>query len=133
MFTPEIITSLAPNEVFVFGSNLAGRHGAGAAKTAFKAFGAHWGQGIGFSEQSYAIPTKNHFLETLPLQFICPHVGEFLDFAASRLDLRFFVTPVGCGLAGYTPKDTAPLFLEGPCAPTSNIVFPRSFYPHHQL
>jgi hypothetical protein len=129
MFTPENITSLAPNEIFVFGSNLAGRHGAGAAGTALRLFGAHWGQGVGFSEQSYAIPTKNHHIQILPLQFIRPYVAEFLEFAASRLDLRFFVTPIGCGLAGYTPKDIAPLFLEGSYAPTSNIVFPRSFYP----
>ena len=128
MFTPGQIASLAPNEIFVFGSNLRGYHGAGAAKTAYKLFGARLGQGIGFAGQSYAIPTKNEHFQTLRLDCISSFVDEFLEFAAGRLDLRFFVTPIGCGLAGYTPTDIAPLFLAGPRAPTSNVIFPKCFY-----
>jgi len=132
-YTPEFISALAPNQVFVFGSNLAGVHGAGAAETALRKFGAAWGEGIGHHGNSYAIPTKGQRIETLPRLVIAYFVDDFLDYAASRLDLEFLVTPVGCGLAGYTPEDIAPLFLKGPRIPTSNVIFPRNFYPQNQL
>ena len=126
--TPENITYLDPNQIFVFGSNLAGVHGAGAAKTAFKKFGAVWSEGRGLWGCSYAIPTKNMCLKTLPLEHIGDYVSLFLEDAAALRHLTFLVTPIGCGLSGYTPKDIAPLFLKGPRSPTSNIIFPRSFF-----
>ena len=127
-YTPPVIASLLPNEVFVFGSNLAGIHGAGAAKDACIRFGARWGVGVGLSGQSYAIPTKNANLETLPLGDIAVFVEEFLGFASRNSKLTFLVTPIGCGLAGYEPKDIAPLFLDGSRGPTENVVLPESFY-----
>jgi hypothetical protein len=109
--------------VFVFGSNLAGRHGKGAALFALKNRGAVRGQGDGLQGQSYAIPTKDERIETLPLEAIRPYVRRFLAFAASRPDLRFQVTAIGCGLAGYSPDDIAPMFRGAP----SNCDLPDEF------
>lgn len=103
-----------PDRVFVFGSNLAGIHGGGAARTARELYGAVWGQGQGLQGSSYALPTKDERIETLPLGAIAEHVARFLDFARSRPDITFFVTRVGCGLAGYTDEDIAPLFRGAP-------------------
>lgn len=96
-------------EVFVFGSNLAGIHGAGAAKAALK-FGAKLGVGIGPSGSSYAIPTKDEYLRTLPLNTIELYVDRFKRFTLQYSTVEFFVTRVGCGLAGYHDKDIAPMF-----------------------
>lgn len=96
-------------EVFVFGSNLAGRHGAGAAKAALK-FGAKMGVGVGLSGMTYAIPTKDEYLRTLPLNIIELYVDRFNRFTLQYPEVEFFVTRVGCGLAGYTDKDIAPMF-----------------------
>lgn len=103
-----------PNRIFVFGSNTAGIHGAGAAKTAALCYGAIFGQGVGLQGCSYAIPTKDGDLRTLSLETINHYVDEFLDFAWERNDLYFFVTRIGCGLAGYTDEQIAPMFREAP-------------------
>lgn len=100
--------------IFVFGSNLAGRHGMGAAKYARAHFGAIYGKGEGMQGGSYAIPTKNAKLAVLPLASIRGHVRTFLDFARAKPDLLFQVTPIGCGLAGYTRAEIAPLFEGAP-------------------
>jgi hypothetical protein len=125
-FTPNNITSLAPNEVFVFGSNLAGIHGAGAARIAARKFGATYGEGVGMRGQSYAIPTKDHEIQTMPILRIAPYVEQFLEFAASRSHLTFLVTQVGCGLAGYTPSDIAPLFTS--LTIPENVTLPEVFW-----
>jgi hypothetical protein len=96
--------------IFVFGSNISGYHGAGAAKVALQKFGAKYGNGIGLSKQSYAIPTKNRLLQTLPLDTIRQYVDIFVNFTETHPELTFFVTMVGCGLAGYKDHDIAPMF-----------------------
>lgn len=98
-------------EIFVFGSNLAGRHGRGAALYARKHYGAIYGQGKGFQGDSYAIPTKDKKLKPLPLREINWYIIEFLTTAEYYGDdLTFNVTAIGCGLAGYTPEQIAPMF-----------------------
>jgi len=101
-------------EVFCFGSNLAGIHGAGAARYAMEHYGAKWGHGIGFSGDSYALPTKDHQIETLPLERVRDHVNVFLNAAERNPDTVFLVTQIGCGLAGFTPDQIAPLFATAP-------------------
>ncbi|OYV75010.1 MAG: hypothetical protein B7Z66_14450 [Chromatiales bacterium 21-64-14] len=100
--------------VFVFGSNLAGRHGAGAARYAAAVFGAAAGVGSGPTGQSYAIPTKDERLKTLPLERIAPEVRAFYRYAEGHPDADFLVTPIGCGLAGYRKEWIAPLFATPP-------------------
>ena len=100
-------------EVWVFGSNLAGAHGAGAAKVALEKFGAEYGFGIGRVGDTYAIPTKGIALEVLSIDQITPHIRVFLDYAWTS-KRQFFVTRIGCGLAGYTDADIAPLFKGAP-------------------
>lgn len=97
------------NEIFVFGSNLAGIHGAGAAKVAVEKFGAKYGVGRGFKGQSWAIPTKSKDLRTLPLSEIYDYILEFVNYT-QHVDLEFFVSRVGCGLAGYSDHRIAPFF-----------------------
>ncbi len=109
--------------IFVFGSNLAGHHGAGAAKWAVDHRGAIYGQGIGFQGQSYALPTKDRKIKTMTIPVIRSYVEDFLRAARNRPDLRFQLTPIGCGLAGYTPNDIAPLFAEAPW----NVDMPDEF------
>lgn len=101
-------------EIFVFGSNLAGRHGKGAALTARETYGAEYGIGGGRTGDSYAIPTKGHRLEVLELSIIKRYIDEFIEYAKSHPELRFIVTNVGCGLAGYRPEQIAPMFSESP-------------------
>lgn len=120
-----LITSLNAEEVFVFGSNEAGRHGKGAAKMALK-WGAKRGVGYGLSGQTYAIPTKNAKVITLSLNIIRKHVTQFIEFAHEHKNLTFFVTEIGCGLAGYAPKDIAPLFLDA--INLENVHLPESFF-----
>lgn len=100
--------------MFVFGSNLAGIHGKGAAKAAWNFFSAKGGVGIGPTGRAYAIPTKNRRLETMPLDAIAAHVKNFLEYARRMPAREFFVTRVGCGLAGYTDEVVAPLFEGAP-------------------
>ena len=128
MITPNHITSLKPNEVFVFGSNYAGRHGKGAALIALRKFGAINGQGQGLMGQCYGIATKDHDLRTLPLHKIQIQVDRFLRFAAAHADTIFLVTPIGCGLAGYSPKDIAPMFKNR----LSNVALPECFVKHNE-
>ena len=119
-FTPEWITDLKPNEIFVFGSNLAGAHGGGAARVAMNRFGAIWGQGVGLQGQSYAIPTMQGGVDT-----IRPYVDEFVGFAKAHPEYTFLVTPIGCSIAGFTPESIAPLF--SPALDIPNILLPESF------
>jgi hypothetical protein len=119
-YTPERITVLRADEVFVFGSNLAGMHGGGAAYAAFKQFGAVWGCGVGLQGQSYAIPTMQGGVETIK-----PYVDDFIDFAHARPDLFFYVTRIGCGIAGFADAEIAPLFAAARTIP--NICLPESF------
>lgn len=119
--TPNRVTTLAANEVFVFGSNLAGMHGGGAARTALLRFGAVLGQGVGMQGQSYAIPTMQGSVET-----IRPYVEEFIDYAKKHADKTFLVTEIGCGIAGFTPEDIAPLFRDA--MKVKNISLPRRFW-----
>lgn len=119
--TPEYITSLKSNEIFVFGSNLAGMHGGGAARTARLHFGAVMGNGDGPQGQSYAIPTMQGGVET-----IRPYVDKFIDYAKAHPELTFLVTPIGCGIAGFTPDEIAPLFEEA--VSVENIHLPQNFW-----
>ena len=119
-YTPERFTELKADEVFVFGSNLAGMHGGGAAYVAFQKFGAVMGCGVGLRGQSYAIPTMQGGVETIK-----PYVDEFITFAKSRPDLFFYVTRIGCGIAGFRDRDIAPLFKDA--AGVENICLPKSF------
>jgi hypothetical protein len=108
------IAKNGPQWIWVFGSNLAGRHGAGAAKVARINFGAVYGVAIGTTGRSYAIPTKDKALNTLPIDEIKKHIDAFLIYASSQPKLSFFVTRVGCGLAGLQDKEIAPLFSAAP-------------------
>lgn len=119
-YTPENIKTLKPNEIFVFGSNLAGAHAGGAARIAHRDFGAVWGQGVGLQGQSYAIPTMQAGVGT-----IVPYVEQFIEFAAAHPELKFYVTRIGCGIAGFSPDEIAPLFKNALGKP--NIVLPRDF------
>ena len=110
-------------EIFVFGSNLSGRHGKGAALFARQYHGAIYGQGVGLQGNSYAIPTKDEKLNTLPLHTISKYVMEFLNFAEENPNLKFIVTPIGCGLAGYAPEQIAPMFRNIP----QNVELPEEF------
>ncbi len=115
--TQENITSLAPNEIFVFGSNLSGMHGGGAAWVAYRKFGAIMGQGVGLQGQSYGIPTMQGGVET-----IRPYVDEFIEFAKSHPELTFLVTRIGCGIAGFDDAEIAPLFEAA--HEVDNIILP---------
>ncbi len=123
--TPERITKLAPNEVFVFGSNKAGRHGAGAAKDALK-FGATYGHFFGRMGQCYAIPTKTVTLSVMNLDEIEQCVKVFIRHATEHPKDTFLVTPIGCGLATYRPEQIAPMFAK--CVQLSNVYLPKSFW-----
>lgn len=118
--TPIRISSLREGEIFVFGSNLSGFHGGGAARTAYSKFGAVWGQGVGLQGQSYAIPTMHGGVES-----IRPYVEDFIDFAKANPDLRFLITRIGCGIAGFRDVEMAPLFKE--CLQLSNVTLPDPF------
>ena len=119
-FTPDFITELKENEIFVFGSNLEGMHGGGAARLAYEKFGAIWGQGVGLQGQSYGIPTMHGGVEAIK-----PYVDEFIEFAKSHPEFTFLVTRIGCGIAGFRDEEIAPLFKE--CIDIENVILPRSF------
>lgn len=118
--TPEFITQLQPGEIFVFGSNLKGMHGGGAAYVAYRKFGAIMGQGVGLQGRSYAIPTMQGGVET-----IRPYVDEFIAFAKTRPELTFLVTRIGCGIAGFTDEEISPLFQAA--HQVKNIVLPPNW------
>ena len=115
--TPERITSLQSNEIFVFGSNLRGIHGGGAAYFAYRNFGAIMGQGVGLQGQSYAIPTMQGGVDN-----IRPYVDEFIEFAKQHQNLTFLVTRIGCGIAGFTDDEISPLFNKA--HDICNIILP---------
>ena len=119
-YTPDFITELGPNDIFVFGSNLAGAHAGGAARLANQKFGAIWGQGVGLQGNSYAIPTMQGGIETIK-----PYVDEFIEFAKFHPELTFYVTKIGCGIAGFKEEDIAPLFKTAINIP--NIRLPEDF------
>ena len=119
-FTPERISELAENEIFVFGSNLAGAHGGGAARLAYRKFGAVWGEGVGLHGRTYAIPTMQGGVQTIK-----PYVDEFIRFAKEHPSLTFLVTRIGCGIAGFQDRDIAPLFKAA--INVENIILPKGF------
>ena len=124
--TPDEITKIGPYEVFVFGSNESGRHGKGAAKTAL-GWGAVWRQAEGLQGKTYGIPTKDASIRrTLTINQIKPYVDRFILFAKANSNLTFYVTEVGCGLAGMKPKQIAPLFEEAKYI--ENIYLPHKFW-----
>ena len=128
--TPENITVLAYRQIFVFGSNLAGKHGAGAAKLANLEGWAVWGKGCGVhllgKFGSFAIPTKGLYIETIPLDWIKYYVDYFIEYAKAFPELTFLVTEIGCGLAGYQPEQIAPMFKDVVELP--NVKLPQRFW-----
>ena len=120
------IDILEEHEIFVFGSNLAGRHGGGAARAANMKFGAEWGVGVGLTGQSYAIPTMQGGVETIK-----PYVDEFIRFAQENPGLKFLVTRIGCGIAGFKDEEIAPLFDKAMQVP--NICLPETFFKILQI
>lgn len=119
--TPDHITKLKANEIFVFGSNLQGYHSGGAARQGMDKWGAIWGHGIGIQGQTYAIPTMQGGTET-----ISPYVEQFILFAQNDPEKTFLVTEIGCGIAGFKPVDIAPLFSKAVYIP--NIWLPQRFW-----
>ena len=117
--TPEHISTLQPEQIFVFGSNHFGHHAGGAARYALDHFGAEWGNGEGLQGQSYAIPTMEGLDSTKQA------VERFIAFAKAHQELTFLVTPIGCGIAGYTPREIAPFFSDA--LSFENIFLPESF------
>ena len=123
--TPEYITKIQPNEIFVFGSNESGRHGKGAAKTAMK-WGAKYGQAEGLQGRTYAIPTVNASISNhLSINKIKYYVDRCILLAKINTNLHFLITPIGCGLAGLSHKQIAPLFQEAYNLP--NVSLPKQF------
>ena len=119
-YTPERISELKANEIFVFGSNLAGSHGGGAARLAYERFGAVWGQGVGLQGQSYGLPTMHGGVEAIK-----PYVDEFIRFAKQHPKQKFLVTKIGCGIAGFYVEEIAPLFRDA--IDVENIILPEDF------
>lgn len=119
-YTPENISRLRQDEVFVFGSNLEGMHMGGAARVAATRFGAIMGQGVGLQGRSYAIPTMQGGVETIK-----PYVDEFTEFARRHKELTFYVTRIGCGIAGFKDEEIAPLFAQA--YKLDNVVLPETF------
>lgn len=120
--TPEFVTDLSRCEIFVFGSNLAGHHAGGAARIAYDKFGAEWGNGVGPQGQSYAIPTMQGSVETIK-----PYADDFIAYAKDHPLNRFLLTRVGCGIAGFSDEEIAPLFVEALDIP--NISIPEEWLP----
>ena len=119
-YTPDRISELKENEIFVFGSNLEGSHDGGAAKLAYNRFGAVWGLGTGIQGRSYAIPTMQGGVET-----IRPYVDAFIQFAKQNTTLTFLVTRIGCGIAGFRDEEIAPLFEDA--LDLENVILPKEF------
>jgi hypothetical protein len=119
--TTEVITTLETNDIFVFGSNLAGMHGGGAARTALK-WGAIMGQGVGLQGRTYAIPTMFRSADEIK-----PYVTDFIDFAKSHPEYRFLVTRIGCGIAGFSVQEIAELFKPVVMDTITNIFLPEDF------
>ena len=119
-YTSERISELRENEIFVFGSNLAGAHGGGAAWLAYRRFGAVWGEGVGLHGRTYAIPTMQGGVDTVK-----PYVDDFILFSKEHKELTFLVTRIGCGIAGFRNEEIAPLFKDAICV--ENIILPKEF------
>jgi hypothetical protein len=119
-YTPDFIISLADNEIFVFGSNLHGMHGGGAARIAHQHFGAEWGVGVGMTGKCYAIPTMHGGIDEIK-----PYVDQFIAFATIHKEQTFLVTKIGCGIAGFTEQEIAPLFAEA--IDIENVILPKEF------
>jgi hypothetical protein len=117
--------------IFVFGSNEAGVHGLGAAKVALKRFGAEYGKGYGLQGESFAIPTKDFKIRTLPLNMINNYVNYFLKFAYDNPSMEFYVTRIGTGLAGYTDEEIAPMFETAPKNCHFDIVWEQILGKNH--
>jgi len=122
-YTPELITELGENQIFVFGSNLAGKHNGGGAKIAMEKFGAIYGQAVGIQGQSYAIPTLGYDFEKIHLTEINFYIDMFFQFVYNHPQYEFLVTKIGCGIAGYDVSEIAPLLLN----PFKNIILPKEF------
>jgi hypothetical protein len=116
---------MAGKDCFCFGSNEAGIHGAGAAHDAYTKYGAKWGIGVGHQGNSYAIPTKDKNVRTLPLTSISDYVNDFILYAEKNPDITFYVTKIGCGLAGHSQYNIAPMFI--PSLKLDNVKLPRDF------
>ena len=125
--SPKWIENLEKDEIFVFGSNLSGFHGGGAAALAMK-WGAIWGQGVGLQGQTYAIPTMQGGVETIK-----PYIDDFLSFAKLHPEFKFLVTEIGCGIAGFTVQEIAPLFKAVISENIENVYLPKSFYEFTQF
>lgn len=121
--TAEMITSLKPNEIFVFGSNMNGEHLGGAARYAYDHFGAIWGQGEGMQGQSYALPTMGYKMNTYSNSMLSRNIETFFYIAKSMPDKTFLLTKVGCGIAGRIESDIAPLFRKAP----KNVIKPENW------
>lgn len=119
-FTPEFITELQPNEIFVFGSNIGGFHGGGAAAIAFRKFGAEWGVGEGLTGHCYALPTMEGGVD-----YIAGKVQNFLACAKAHPELKFFVTKIACGIAGFSIEEIGPLFADA--VSLENVILPKAF------
>lgn len=119
-YTPNKIASLQNNEIFVFGSNLDGLHGGGAARVAYQKFGAQWGKGVGMQGKSYGIPTMHGGVDVIK-----PYIDDFIEFALSNKEYTFLVTRIGCGIAGFSPNEIAPLFTKA--IEIENILLPMDF------
>lgn len=119
--TPDFVEALGPNEIFVFGSNLQGAHAGGAARMAWRHFGAEWGVGEGMTGRCYAIPTMQGGIETIK-----PYVDRFISFARKNPQYVFLVTPIGCGIAGFSVGQMAPLFADA--VDVGNIRLPSVFW-----
>lgn len=119
-YTPEFITSLQPYEVFVFGSNIRGMHGGGAAAIACRKFGAEWGVGEGLTGQCYALPTMEGGVD-----YIADKVQNFITCAKLHPEKKFYVTKIACGIAGFTIEEIGPLFVDAIDMP--NVILPHEF------
>lgn len=119
--SPDFITELDENEIFVFGSNLDGMHGGGAAKIAHKSFGAVWGEGVGLHGRTYAIPTMHGGLDAIK-----PYVDDFIEFARTHPEMIFLVTRVGCGIAGFSDEEMASLFKNA--TELKNVYLPEVWW-----
>ena len=119
-FTPERITRLKENEIFVFGSNIHGRHGGGAARAAYEKFGAEWGVGEGLTGRCYALPTMEGGVD-----YIAGKVQSFLACAEAHPELKFYVTKIGCGIAGFRAEEIGPLFKDA--MQMENVILPQEF------
>lgn len=116
----EVFKPMPIGAYYVFGSNLSGIHGGGVALEAFQKYNAKWGFGHGLTGQAYALPTKDEVIETLPIERVQGYVDTFKQFASDNADKVFYVTKIGCGLAGFTEDQIAPMFKGSP----ANCILP---------